>query len=242
MVDIAGAFCIDRFEASLVDAVTKKPLSPYYPPSPEAMRREYRRWQLARRDAPTHAGRQHPVPAPSEWELAASAFDPAAVSTKNTVPNGYLSGEMAARACRRVGKRLCSAEEWVRACRGRQNRQFPYGHLYEDRRCNVFRGTHPGALLHGDPSVGHLDPRLNQIDEGGDPLLRPSGSTPGCVSEWRDDGVHDMVGNLDEWIDDPDGTFVGGFYARSTRPGCDARVEVHSLDYYDYSLGTRCCR
>ena len=38
------------------------------------------------------------------------------------------------------------------------------------------------------------------------------------------------------------GTFVGGFYSRATNRGCDARVEVHDYGYYDYSLGTRCCK
>jgi hypothetical protein len=51
-----------------------------------------------------------------------------------------------------------------------------------------------------------------------------------------------MAGNLDEWIEDPGGTFVGGFYARDTALGCAARIEIHSPDYYDYSLGARCCR
>ena len=51
-----------------------------------------------------------------------------------------------------------------------------------------------------------------------------------------------MVGNLDEWIDDPDGTFVGGFYSRGTREGCDSIIEVHDYTYYDYSLGVRCCK
>ena len=78
--------------------------------------------------------------------------------------------------------------------------------------------------------------------EGDDPLLRPTGGTPACASEWGQDAAYDMVGNLDEWVEDPEGTFVGGFYSRGTREGCDARVEVHSYDYYDYSLGTRCCR
>jgi hypothetical protein len=51
-----------------------------------------------------------------------------------------------------------------------------------------------------------------------------------------------MVGNLDEWVDDPDGAFLGGFYARGTAEGCDARVGVHAPEYFDYSLGVRCCR
>jgi sulfatase modifying factor 1 len=242
MVAVHESFCVDRYEASLVDGASGRPLSPYYHPTPDATRREYVRWQRLRTEQRPLAGRAMPVPPPPEWSLEAVRFDPMAVSLENAIPNGYLSGETAAAACQRASKRLCTAEEWVTACRGEKNRKFPYGHLYEDGRCNVFRATHPAKLLHGDASEGHLDPRLNQVEEPGDPLLRPTGATSTCGSEWGTDAVYDMVGNLDEWVDDPEGTFVGGFYARSTREGCDARVEVHSYDYYDYSLGARCCK
>jgi formylglycine-generating enzyme required for sulfatase activity len=73
------------------------------------------------------------------------------------------------------------------------------------------------------------------------PLLRKTGDTPECVSRWGDDGAYDMAGNLDEWIDDPGGTFVGGFFSRATKNGCLARVDNHSPEYFDYSIGTRCC-
>ncbi|HVU00267.1 MAG TPA: SUMF1/EgtB/PvdO family nonheme iron enzyme [Polyangiaceae bacterium] len=241
MVSIRSQFCIDRWEETLVDATRGRPLSPYYHPTPECTRREWERWQRLRSEQRPVEGRSMPVPPPPEWELSAPRFEPMAVSSPNAIPNGYLSGQIAEAACTRAGKRLCTPEEWVTACRGEKNRKFPYGHHFEDGRCNVYRATHPARLLHGDASAGHLDPRLNQVTEGTDPLLRLTGGTPGCASEWNGDAVYDMVGNLDEWVADPDGTFVGGFYARSTREGCDARVEVHSYDYYDYSLGTRCC-
>jgi hypothetical protein len=71
--------------------------------------------------------------------------------------------------------------------------------------------------------------------------LRPTGGTPGCKSQWGDDAVYDMVGNLDEWVDEADGTFVGGFYARSTRNGCESKITAHAPTYLDYSIGARCC-
>jgi formylglycine-generating enzyme required for sulfatase activity len=182
-----------------------------------------------------------PVPQPPEWQLS-GRFEAKATSQRGLLPNGYLNRDLAESACNRAGKRLCSAEEWVVACRGRQNRKFPYGDEYRQGDCNVFRATHPAMVLHDDPSIGHLDPRLNQVEENGKTLLRPTGTLQTCTSEWGEDAVYDMVGNLDEWIDDPDGTFVGGFYARSTREGCDSRIEVHAASYFDYSLGVRCCR
>jgi sulfatase modifying factor 1 len=102
---------------------------------------------------------------------------------------------------------------------------------------------HAAAVLHGNASVGHLDPRLNLVWEGdADPLLRRTGTTQTCVSRWQDGGLYDMVGNLDEWVDDDDGGFVGGFYARATTKGCESRITKHPASYFDYSTGARCCR
>lgn len=243
MVSVRGRYCVDRFEATLVDAVTGNPLSPYYSPNASVTRREFRFWTDGRADLPTAEGRAMDIPAPPEWELAATAFEPKAVVSPGAIPNGYMSGVLAERACMNAGKRLCTSEEWVVACRGEQNRKFPYGDVYEDGRCNVCRATHPARVLHGNASLGHLDPRLNEVveDEHG-PLLREVGTTPSCKSDWDGDAIYDMVGNLDEWIDDPDGTFLGGFYSRATHEGCDSRIEVHSYDYFDYSLGVRCCK
>ena len=106
----------------------------------------------------------------------------------------------------------------------------------------MFREAHPGQILHGDASVGHLDPRLNLVAGAAGPLLRKTGATSSCKSEWAGDAAYDMVGNLDEWISAPVGAFVGGFYARGTREGCDAKVSSHPRSYFEYSLGVRCCR
>jgi hypothetical protein len=242
MVDVLGRFCIDRYEATLSDAGTGRLLSQFYYPTPEITRREYEHWQRRRPQMETSLGALLAVPAPQEWELSAIRFEPVASSVPDVVPHGYLSGRTAERACTNAGKRLCRIEEWVTACRGQQNRKFPYGETYVEGACNVCRATHPARVLHGNASIGHLDPRLNLVTEDGDPLLRKTGATPRCKSDWGDDAVYDMVGNLDEWIDDPEGTFVGGFFSRSTHEGCDSIIEVHTFTYYDYSLGARCCK
>ena len=157
------------------------------------------------------------------------------------VPQGYVNRPIAEAACVSAGKRLCSEEEWTTACRGQRGTKFPYGPTYRQGACNVFRYEHPGMILHGSFSVDLLDPRLNAVVVEGETLLRPTGATPACKSEWGDDAVYDMVGNLDEYIDDPEGTFLGGFYARSTRNGCDSKITAHRSTYLDYSTGVRCC-
>ena len=97
-------------------------------------------------------------------------------------------------------------------------------------------------MLHGNASINHTDPRLTLVSVGGRPLLRQTGATPECKSEWGADAIYDMVGNLDEWVDDAKGAFQGGFFSRSTRDGCDSRISSHARTYYDYSLGARCCK
>jgi len=241
MVDVAGRFCVDRYEAQLVDEKSGREISPYYHPARAQTAREYGRWQKARLESEVALSREMPVPVPPSWQLS-EEFSPKAEVRASVTPNGYVSGDAAARACAQAGKRLCTQEEWVTACRGEKNRKFPYGDKYEQGRCNVFRESHPALLLHGNPSINHLDPRLLKVKSNGKPLLRKTGETPDCKSEWGSDAIYDMVGNLDEWVDDPKGRFSGGFFSRSTREGCDSSVTAHPRSYYDYSLGVRCCR
>ena len=52
-----------------------------------------------------------------------------------------------------------------------------------------------------------------------------------------------MVGNLHEWVADPKGTFMGGFFMDTFQngEGCEYRTTAHGFDYHDYSTGFRCC-
>ncbi|MEO7037801.1 MAG: SUMF1/EgtB/PvdO family nonheme iron enzyme [Polyangiaceae bacterium] len=235
MVDIRGRYCIDRYEVTLVDEKQGRRLSPYYHPTRAQTAASLKEWTAYAR------GQTLAVPSPPDFQLAED-FEPRAESRAGVTPNGYLSGNLAAVACRNAGKRLCTIDEWVFACRGEAARKFPYGDHYEEGVCNVFREAHPGQILHGDMSIGHLDPRLNLVVGPAGPLLRKTGATTTCRSTWGNDAVYDMVGNLDEWVDADRGAFLGGFYSRSTREGCDSKVSSHPRAYFDYSLGTRCCR
>ena len=241
MVDVEGRFCIDRYEATLVDVARGRGISPYYPPSRKLAARNEERWRSRRHRVGNALARAMPIPKLPAWQKIED-FEPLAQARGGVVPNGYVTGKLAKRACANAGKRLCREEEWRLACGGEQQRKYPYGDEYERSRCNVFRESHPAMVLHDNPSIEHSDPRLNRVELKGKPLLRRTGSTPSCKSVWGKDAIYDMVGNLDEWIDDDDGVFVGGFYSRSTKSGCEARVSAHGSTYYDYSLGVRCCR
>jgi formylglycine-generating enzyme len=240
-----GHFCVDRWEASLVDVDSGRPLSPYYPPNPKLLARMHEVWQVERDLLGDESARALPLPIVPSWQRG--EFQAKAVSQPGVVPQGYLTYHLARRACENADKRLCTEQEWVTACRGQAQTMFPYGADYRAGRCNVHRKLHPAYVLHGSSSIGHTDPRLNLVvealpDAEPDPLLRATGATPGCASAWRDDAIWDMVGNLDEWIEDPAGVFAGGFYARRTTKGCSAKIVSHAPSYFDYSTGTRCCR
>jgi hypothetical protein len=232
--------CVDRWEVSLVDQKTGAPLSPYYPPQPRLLERIHDVWQVERYNFGDELARALPLPDLPEIQRTGRP-EPMAVSRPGVVPQGYLSFPVAKIACENAGKRICTEDEWVTACKGARQTQFPYGGNYAEGTCNVHRDLHPAFVLHGNSSYGHTDPRLNLVFENdSDPLLRVTGGTSGCVSRWGEAALYDMVGNLDEWVAGR-GVFVGGFYARMTTKGCESRISTHAETYYDYSLGTRCC-
>jgi formylglycine-generating enzyme len=239
MVFVAQRFCIDRYEATMVDKTTRRPFSPFFPPS----RKEVRRAIAGQKWGPAALGKEElepPVPLLPEWERNPDV-EALAVSAAHVTPQAYLSKPTAKAACEAAGKRLCHLTEWKLACRGDQNTRYPYGDKYRIGVCNVHGTSHPASILYGNASLGHWDPRLNQVTVDGALLLHQTGETPKCRSAWGADGVYDMVGNLDEWVEDDKSTFVGGFYARDTFRGCDARVSKHPPIFFDFTTGVRCC-
>ncbi|NUO50372.1 MAG: SUMF1/EgtB/PvdO family nonheme iron enzyme [Polyangiaceae bacterium] len=238
---LAGEVCVDRFESTLVDRTTGHYLSPDYPPSPNALSGAFGDWLTRRERQGDVIARALPLPAVGSWQLGAM---PAlvAVAREGVRPSGYVSGALARESCDSAGKRLCTLDEWRRACRGEANTLFPYGTSYKDRVCNVNLPAHPAAELHQNASIGHLDPRLNRVETADGPLLRTTGATSSCASRWGDDAIYDMVGNIDEWVDEKGGAFAGGFYSRSTTNGCESLVTAHPTAYADYSTGVRCCK
>jgi hypothetical protein len=238
MVAVAGRVCVDRFEIAIVDRESGAAWSPFYTPDLGRAREVVSFYEALRgRAAPGSVDASTDLPALPTFSVA-----PRAVSVRAAMPQGYLSADQADAACAAAGKRLCTEAEWVTACRGQAQREFPYGDRYEQGTCNVFREDHPSSILHGNPARYHDDPRNGLLVVADRPLLLETGGSPRCASRWGDDAIFDMVGNLDEWVADEQGAFLGGFYSRGSKSGCFAKVTAHPRRYSDYSTGARCCK
>ncbi len=174
------------------------------------------------------------------WQLVAGRTV-RAVAVAGRVPQGYVSGLDAKAACEASGRRLCTSDEWLSACRGPKLHVWPYGDAHVAGACNDdypgspvvdFFGTSDGVW-----DSAHLnDPGIDQQPG----TVAAAGAHPACVSDW---GVYDLHGNLHEWVAEAEGTFRGGFFADGAinGNGCLYVTTAHAFAYHDYSTGFRCC-
>ena len=113
--------------------------------------------------------------------------DPLICSRGGVIP-WYGSNDIQARsACEAVGKRLCTPEEYARACSGAAGREFPYGSDSRDDVCNGRRNDERGER-----------PFVEDVPE-----LLPTGFKTECYQlEARgnpNNRIYDLSGNLAEW-------------------------------------------
>lgn len=140
----------------------------------------------------------------------------------------------AQKSCQNIGKRLCTAKEWTFACEGEDVKPYPYGDGYhrDDTACNI-----------DQPS---MDPSIPRSEWPKHYRGVASGSMARCVSSF---GVHDMTGNVDEWVNnvggrkDGDPYFSGlkGGYWGPVRTRCRPMTTAHSPQHSFYQNGFRCC-
>ncbi len=181
-----------------------------------------------------------------------SPFEPvtgkkvAARNRRGRMPQAYISRNEAAQACRNAGKRLCTDEEWVTACKGKRPTLYPYGKRWIPGRCNDdgFSSFNHFFGKDGEPAPQSAytwenlnDPRLNR-PKG---TCAPAGKFRRCRNSFR---LYDMVGNLHEWTAAPRGSFRGGFFldVHENGHGCEYHTRAHGPRYHDYSTGFRCCK
>ena len=164
-----------------------------------------------------------------------------AVPAVAITPQAYISGSEAAAACAASGKRLCSSSEWLAACHGTANTTWPYGTAHVAGACNDAYPGHPAVNYFGTSTgiwdATHMnDPGIDQQTG----TVAAGGAFSQCATPT---GIFDLHGNLHEWVDDPSGTFRGGFYADASLngQGCLYATTAHAFTYHDYSTGFRCC-
>jgi formylglycine-generating enzyme required for sulfatase activity len=143
-------------------------------------------------------------------------------------------------ACESMGKRLCDDTEWTLACEGPERLPYPYGNGFsrDESACNIDRPyiwPHPEKIF--DPRT--QDDELARLDQ-----REPSGARASCVSPY---GVHDMVGNVDEWVVNasqlgkPFVSALKGGYWGPVRTRCRPMTTAHGETFRYYQIGFRCC-
>lgn len=168
-----------------------------------------------------------------------------APNVKGELPLALVTAYDGEAWCTERGKRLCTQNEWVRACEGPHGRSYPYGNEHRDDVCNDDKGwilVHWKALAKWprDPALDEAT-RLFQADM--------SGARAECVSE---EGVADLTGNVAEWVrrSTPSsrpgydhvlkGCYWAGCY-KEPHPSCAFTNAAHPGTFRTYEAGFRCC-
>lgn len=228
MANIDNEYCIDRWEASIVDKDTGNFASPNY---------------IASRKGFSNAGKQYdhfkdlkidkkvlakllktgqPTEMPERGAEQFPSFVPKAVSLPGRIPASYVNKKIAEEACENAGKRLCARKEWYKACVGPSGpdpyepfpfplpedveivfpNSYPYGEIYEKEKCNMGRSRDhwPPGILGRKNNGQMMDPRIGTLfSRDGNLMKIPTGSFPECTNSY---GVYDMVGNVHEIVSD----------------------------------------
>jgi formylglycine-generating enzyme required for sulfatase activity len=148
--------------------------------------------------------------------------------------------EQAGELCAAEGKRLCSASEWTLACEGPERLPYPYGYSRDAQACNIDKPyITPDNSAFGNPAT--RDAEVARVDQ-----REPSGARESCVSPY---GVHDMTGNVDEWVNNEAGSensrpynsgLKGGWWG-PVRNRCRPMTVDHNQWHLGYQIGFRCC-
>jgi formylglycine-generating enzyme required for sulfatase activity len=172
----------------------------------------------------------------------------------NAKPLRMQSADDAESFCRARDKRLCTEDEWLRACRGPSGTPYPYGSRYDEHACNHDKQHRVPSwkLLASWPSE-QARAEADRLDQS-----EPSGARSSCVSA---EGVHDLTGNVAEWVKKtrahPEACLDAEMakhthvlqgcswvkcYRKPHEPACGYVNCAHPSGFRSYEAGFRCCK
>jgi formylglycine-generating enzyme required for sulfatase activity len=142
-------------------------------------------------------------------------------------PMNCVNFDGAQQYCTWVGGRLCTEDEWQAACKGTDERAFPYGAEFDAAACNV----NPGSAAVAGGTFDSAPVGAKTTCQGGLP------------------GLFDMAGNVSEWLNDCKGSyckFRGAAYLTNDPvehfSGCGGVCSGNQKTLMSNTVGIRCCR
>jgi sulfatase modifying factor 1 len=140
--------------------------------------------------------------------------------------------------CGKVGKRVCNEREWELACEGPAHLPLTYGWAVNTKLCNSNKGWRPVDFSKFGGPLEVAEREAQKLWQGA-----PSGHYTSCVSAF---GVHDLNGNVEEWVTSREGrafpgSLMGGFWAKPWT-GCRGTNDAHEATFAFYETGFRCCK
>ncbi len=197
------------------------------------------------------------LPGPGSTQISCGEFKPTVCLTKNLVhkhfcidkyeypnkvgeiPQDWMTWYDVKNSCEAEGKRMCTDSEWTMAAEGPNMHPLPYGDGFhrDSSACNFDRIV-TGMKLDVFQSKTPSDETSQKLRS----LLVPSGSMPGCVSDY---GVHDMSGNVDEWTVNESGqpyqSALKGGHIWHVRNAARPSTTAHGPTFAWYETSGRCC-
>ncbi len=161
---------------------------------------------------------------------------------KGEKPITLVSWQKARETCAKVGKRLCSVEEFNFACEGEEGRPFVFGYERDASKCNFDKPYRERSYNFKPYDQCMANDKCRAAYEAIDQRI-PSGSLETCKS---DEGVYDLIGNVNEWVMITDGKpphrsgIKGGWWG-PVRDRCRPLVTFHDEGDFGYEVGFRCC-
>jgi len=172
---------------------------------------------------------------PDATDQAPGAMDHRTCSEPNRVPWTNVTYGEAQAACAATGARLCTEEEWQRACEaaGAGTCQWSYGSA-----CDTFNAS----TCNGD--AYDVDP----VTPGDQDGLVASGSLAQCYADWgaAGDRVFDLSGNAKEWTEARSAGInpIRGGTHNNDSVGISCQFDFVTGDdaFLFENVGFRCCR